>query len=241
MKNTIYLSIFLCAWLFLCACSLIKDHQFPPVTTCSPVSGVVGCYSFSEGGKDGSGNNNTAQIIEAKPASDRFNNPNSAYQFNGINTVIYVDNIDYGSTITMACWVKADNLNQDAVIMYYGDPKHNGFGLEMSNGLCNKGNKVSILLGGVNCDLANSSEYITDTNWHHLVLVKKDKSFSLFVDGAQKLTVSGTNNEPTKRLNIGAHLFLAENNGYFSGKIDEVQLYNRALTVDEVLQVFLAH
>lgn len=237
MKITITLFVCLCT---LYACSFINDHRFPPQTTCSAVSGVVSCYNFSEGGKDGSGNNNTAQIIEATPTTDRNNYANAAYQFNGVNSAIYVDNIDYGTNVTIACWVKADNFNQDAVIVYYGDPKRNGFGLLMSNGQCNKGNKLSILLGGVNCNINSSSENFNDTSWRHVVLVKRENTFTLFVNGIQKSTSISQPISPTKRLNIGAHLFPAENNGYFLGKIDEVQVYNRALTPDEVMQVYLA-
>ncbi|GAB4027987.1 hypothetical protein GCM10028809_14570 [Spirosoma gilvum] len=180
-------------------------------------------------------------MVGATPTTDRFETPNSAYQFNGANSVVYVDNIDYGSTITMACWVKADNFNQDAVIMYYGNPKLNGFGVIMSNGLCNKGNKLAVLLGGISCNLDNSGVVFNDTNWHHVVLVKQGNSFTLFVDGVQKSTASGQYTEPTKRLNIGAHLFPAENSGYFAGKIDDVQVYSRTLTVNEIMQVYLAH
>jgi hypothetical protein len=55
----------------------------------------------------------------------------------------------------------------------------------------------------------------------------------LFVDGVQE--GSGTNNES---VDTGGGLFIGKhgtiNESYFAGLIDEVEIYNRALTADEV-------
>lgn len=88
IKNSIYLFAYICSCVCFSSCSslvAIKDHPIPPVEekTCSPVSGIMACYSFSEGGKDNSGNNYTGQIVGAISTSDRFGNPNSAYSFTG--------------------------------------------------------------------------------------------------------------------------------------------------------------
>ncbi|GAB3955567.1 hypothetical protein GCM10028805_43440 [Spirosoma harenae] len=172
------------------------------------------------------------------PTTNRNSASNGAYQFNGVDGIIYADSVSLGTDVTMSCWVKADNLSQNAIIMYYGHAGKDGFGLIISSGQCSKGNKIIVLLGGINCDNDNSTEFLIDTNWHHLTLVKKDKLFSLFDNGVQKLTYTRQSSEPTKRLHIGAHLYSSVHNVFFEGKISDVRLYNRALTPDEVQNVY---
>jgi hypothetical protein len=170
-------------------------------------------------------------------ATNRSGVKNGAYQFNGINSAIYIDSLTCGSDVTISCWIRADNLYQNAILVYYGNPNNDGFGLVMSGSACTKGNKLTLLIGGINCDLGNSQVQVTDANWYHLTLLKRDKIFTLFVNGVEKLTANSFFNEPAKRLNIGATLFVVSNNGFFSGSIDDVRVYNRALTSDEIMTI----
>ncbi|GAB3035780.1 LamG domain-containing protein [Spirosoma pulveris] len=186
-----------------------------------------------------------AQGSPSKPATstgvtlttNRTGIRNGAYQFNGTNSAIYLDSLNCGSDVTISCWIKADNFYQNAVLVYYGNPGNDGFGLVMSNSACTKSNKITLLIGSIMCDLGNSNEQIADKNWYHLTLLKQDKTFTLFVNGIEKLKANSLFNAPTDRLNIGATLFAVSNNGYFAGSIDDVRVYNRALTPDEIMIV----
>jgi Concanavalin A-like lectin/glucanases superfamily len=170
--------------------------------------------------------------------TDRNNVTNGAYQFNGTNSLLYLDNVSYGTNVTLSCWVKPDKLNQNAVFLYYGNPAQDGYGLLISNGQCNVGNNQAVLLAGINCDLMGSSQSFLNTDWSYLTLVKQDNIFMLYVNGVLKTTRTGQANQPAGRITIGGHNFPTTYNGYYAGKIDEVRVYNRALSSSEVATLY---
>jgi Concanavalin A-like lectin/glucanases superfamily len=218
-----------------------KDH-LAPCTCGGPTQDLVVCLPFTGSvSNQACGVNmpaNSLIVSNLIPTTDRNNVANSAYQFNGTNSLLYIDNVSYGTNVTLSCWVKPDKLNQNAVFLYYGNPAQDGYGLLMSNGQCNVGNNQAVLLGGVNCDLMGSSQSFLNTDWSYLTLVKQDNTFMLYVNGVLKITRTGQANQPAGRITIGGHNFPTTYNGYYAGKIDEVRVYNRALSSSEVATLY---
>ena len=79
--------------------------------------------------------------------------------------------------------------------------------------------------------------------WHHIVYVFDDSADKLqvYVDGVfnnETTSVTAVPGSPTHGVDIGR--LRAGNNGtgliYFNGTIDEVRIYNRALSADEIMQ-----
>ncbi|MDD5518383.1 MAG: LamG domain-containing protein [Candidatus Omnitrophica bacterium] len=94
-------------------------------------------------------------------------------------------------------------------------------------------------------DSVSGSTVVNDNNWHQAVLVSDGSAYSIFLDGvAENLTIiSGTNSgdwfsDTTLRDNftIGAMKYNSTIIHYFNGLIDEVRIYNRALSADEIKQ-----
>jgi len=86
------------------------------------------------------------------------------------------------------------------------------------------------------CGDANSGnlgQNVKDGNWHHLTGMWNGKEIFLYTDGVLDMSVecSGTIGENSKPLYIAAR-----NGGerFLMGIIDEVRLYNRALSEDEI-------
>mgnify|MGYP001617332601 CR=1 FL=1 len=104
------------------------------------------------------------------------------------------------------------------------------------------GNKVVFYItnsaGGTGYTITGNTS-INDGNWHHIVTVVNNTTVSLYVDG--KLDTSAPGNTgytgyTTPKFNIG-NAYLAATS-YFSGQIDDVRIYNYALTPLQVKQVF---
>lgn len=77
-----------------------------------------------------------------------------------------------------------------------------------------------------------------DGTWHHVAFVRSRKTgdFALYVDGIEADSDRGSTralNDPP-RLTIGR---MQPNNGAFKGSIDEVRLYDRVLTPDEIFSM----
>lgn len=93
---------------------------------------------------------------------------------------------------------------------------------------------------GVSVD-TNSTKNITDGLWHHVVMTCSGGTVNtLYVDGIQVATATGTSvgwSGSTNYVYLGAYNFSGLGN-YWNGSIDETAIWSRALTADEVSQVF---
>jgi hypothetical protein len=81
-----------------------------------------------------------------------------------------------------------------------------------------------------------SESVITDGEWHHIGFVWDGSYRSLYVDGIEAARDTAAQNplqSATSGLRIGAGNYLEAGN-FFSGLIDDVRIYNEALTADEI-------
>ncbi|MFC1715445.1 LamG domain-containing protein [Candidatus Poribacteria bacterium] len=74
-----------------------------------------------------------------------------------------------------------------------------------------------------------------DEEWHHIVGTRDKDNMHLYLDGV--LVNSGLNND--RNVNVGTGLALSFDTS-FNGALDEVKIYSRALSEDEVLRNFKA-
>jgi hypothetical protein len=77
----------------------------------------------------------------------------------------------------------------------------------------------------------------TVQKWQHFVFCKSATAYTIYLDGIAVSTGAGVNtqwSENTAPLTIGQ----CENGGYVDGKIDDVRIYNRALSSSEVAQLY---
>jgi Concanavalin A-like lectin/glucanases superfamily/IPT/TIG domain len=203
-----------------------------------PTAGLVAYYSFSE---TNSGLPINA-IINATPTSDRFGNPNSAYAFNGNNQSIDIPHtaaLQFGNTFTVSAWVYvvgtplADNSysilskgGSESVFGYYWDIN--------SQGLARLFVSSSATTGNVNTAALTPRDV-----WVHVLATYQNGGSSiLYINGVQAsntpaTSAVGTNTLP---LTIGAWRGQPANplRDFFNGRIDDVRLYNVALTDAQV-------
>jgi hypothetical protein len=96
--------------------------------------------------------------------------------------------------------------------------------------------------GGNSCgDYTNTNETIDTLEWTHLVATKNGGTITIYKDGIEKNSNSGlcgsfNNNNP---LFIGCSLDIVEVlNYFFDGTLDDIGIWNRALTPEEVQQLY---
>jgi len=74
---------------------------------------------------------------------------------------------------------------------------------------------------------------IRGAGWKHLVLTRSANDWELYVDGTLYTTASNANSIPEGQLFLGGG---SADGRYHFGQIDDVRIYNRALTEEEVLK-----
>lgn len=211
-----------------------------------PTTGLVGCYMFNGDATDQSTNNNHGSVNGAVLTNDRFNTPNSAYHFNGTGDYISTSNAPFTDfPFSIVAWVKLSSLSGTNVVMSLGD-----LGTSDANTLCFDATYVSMgnlsvdtgTLGGFMSTDANSSANtwiqiaVTASNW--------DKySFTFYVNGVAYTSNippnAPTNPDPFPLNNAGFDIGrYLQDSTYFNGDIDDIAIYNRVLTHNEVSQIY---
>ena len=88
----------------------------------------------------------------------------------------------------------------------------------------------------------SSSSAVNDGSWHHFAFVQKDNGGQMYLDGIIEDTDNSSgkvNLLSTIRTYVGADVRdLATSPKYFSGKVDNLRIYSRALSASEIQAFF---
>jgi glucose/arabinose dehydrogenase/fibronectin type 3 domain-containing protein len=197
-------------------------------------AGLVAGYTFDAGSgtttADSSGNNNTGTISGAAWDAGKFG---GALKFDGSNDVVKVPSsasLNLSTGLTLAAWVQPTASQQGwrTIMQKENDAwflnASNGSGpLHPAGGVTANGND-SIVTGPTASPLHQ---------WTHVAMTYDGATVRLYVNGTQVSTnaKSGTLQQTTNPLSIGGNTPYGE---YFGGLLDEVRVYNRALSATEV-------
>lgn len=207
---------------------------YPAVFT----NALAGYWPFNGNVNDVSGNNNHGTVNgNATLTADRFNAPNSAYQFNG-SGYIRVPNsasLCIRKDVSVSVWIKTvDRRNNDpGNIVLKGNKHDRNYELAIDHG--DRITWSDVTHGKENWRI-RGKKGVSDGKWHHIVGNWDGQTVKLYVDGLceakEQCSVARVpNNEP---LFIGCD----GNKDFFKGAIDDLQIYNRALSDSEVFSLY---
>ena len=221
--------------------------------TSTLTQGLMAYYPFNGNANDASGNGfNGTVSSSATLTTDRFGNANKAYFFNGSGGIVTtVNTLLSVSKFTIAAWIKSNGIEASGVPRiasitrpgqcngYYELLYANGNWTGSSNDYSKK------LICYLNADPTFSyynlyySQNPADTStWHHGAITFDSGTLKFYIDGVLDNTISAlgplTQFAESAVLQIG----YCEGGGNFNGKIDEVRIYNRALSDAEILKLF---
>lgn len=186
----------------------------------------------------GHGNNGTVSGGNYTTPNGRFG---GAMQFDGSNDyvkVLYNPTMNFGGYFTMSAWVKTTNTKREQIMCM------DNWQIERIMQFRIESNNVSVILGhGGSLDqtIRGNTTEVNDGVWHNIVYVHNVSFGVVYVDG--KIDYIGAKgwsvNNPTKmNLTIGVDSGLGGDK--FSGYIDEIKIYNRSLSIDEVQELYMS-
>jgi hypothetical protein len=146
--------------------------------------------------------------------------------------------LDLGDTFSFSAWVKISALFAEddprfVIPRYLLSKGPAAYGVRLETG-----NQLGLV--AANRSVIAISTVALDTNWHHVAVTKSGASVHLYVDGVDRTgtVTNATLTNTTTHLTIGADDHGGEggvnDTDHFTGTIDEVALFNRALTPAEV-------
>jgi len=172
-----------------------------------------------------------------------------ALSFNGTNQYVSVPDVAALNAypLTVAAWFKTGTTTgSPAIVNKYVSASMNGYNLFFYQGsLCAwyfENSSYYVFAGGAGqCTMTTPG--FNNNNWHHVVFTVDGSGGKLYVDGTQQATQAWNNpafaaaTSTTQPLSIGYYPGTATN-PYFPGTIDEVRIYNRALSAAEVSELY---
>lgn len=208
-----------------------------------PSSGLVGKWWFTGNTNDGTGSGNNGTNYGATLTEDRCGNPNQAYYFDG-NDYIECTALDMGvsNEVTISLWFKTASASMDCMLSKYSWSNDVGYCIQMEIW------SAPELRGrdgnGAFIETDTDQEPRNFDKWHHVVGVVSDSIWTTYIDG----DTVGWFNTGHSSVNVGACILpltfgrLAEYTNvswrYYTGALDDIAIYNRAIDYDEVLQLF---
>jgi Concanavalin A-like lectin/glucanases superfamily len=203
------------------------------------------CYNFSGNANDGKGSNH-GTVIGANLTTDRFGNTNSAYTFNGVNNFITIPaNNIANPKYTYSAWVYTNNpIIPVQTILSVGN-----IGADQVLAIYNDAGNVNSQYWTIFSYIYNSSLPIPAVNvmsptianeWHHIVGTRTLNELKLYIDGVLVGTTPSTGVSPLYASPIQATIGARSRNDiqFFSGKIDDVKIYDGALNDEEVAYLY---
>ncbi len=203
--------------------------------------GLLAYYPFNGDTNDESGNERHARSVGATLAKDRFGTTNSAYSFDGnSNYIIGLQELPDSKHLSVSAWIEPAKKDGRASIFYdaafFTPGRDTALAVEDGNNLKATFTKNS----SANPGSLLAEDALKANTWTHIVLTMGPDGAKLFINGlpdAESEVVSH---------NVGFHskpYFGAENHGarveyFFGGKIDDIRIYDRALSDSEVKRFY---
>jgi hypothetical protein len=203
-----------------------------------PTDGLIAYYPFNGNANDESGNGYHGAVNGATLTTDRFGNSNSAYSFDGNDTINMGDvsafNID---PISFSFWIYPTANGSRGLISKYNPSTPIGYFMRMFTSSNRPFARYEI-----NRQAYSTTDYGIPLNeWIHLVFISNNGllQWSIYLNGEEVAyslrSASNTNQE------IDADFILGSDNtgiANFVGKMDNLIIYNRILTEQEIISLY---
>lgn len=214
---------------------------------------LVAHFLMDGNAKDVSGYNNHGVLFGPNPAADRFGQENHSYYFNGQNNYILVPNassLNPTEEITVSAWYKTTPFVGSGTdpIVNKAYTSHTEPYYQYHLGVCgnqywNAQSRFTFYLAiNDKLDGLNTEEnlYSLDT-WYHIAGTYDGTTIKLYVNGVLRASKV----QPGKMKDYGSDIFIGRHKNsvggstyYLPGNIDDVRIYSRALSQNELLDLY---
>ncbi len=226
---------------------LITTSLFSQVPDYVPTDGLVGYWPFNGNANDESGNGNHGTVNGATLTTDRNGNANAAYSFDGISNFIEVINSPSinitGSQLSICFWIKFNDVCDGKIkgISKGGYDLGQGYEIVVDSRPSNCISNLAFNGGNGTAAACVFGGYAGQ--WHFVVSTFSSGNGQIYIDNQQQNSWTG-GITPSSILSSNHNLFFGKrtpgNNyaGFLNGQLDDIAIYNRALTPEEITTLY---
>ena len=228
---------------------ICNELEVPTTPAYLPTNGLVGYWPFNGNANDESGNGNHGTVNGATLTADRNGNANSAYSFDGVANHVNIpfNNLWRGNEVSISAWIKkGESFNNQRIVIGQsnGRPQlvcNSDFTPGFDNAAFqfkNNSNGFTHAAGNLN---------ILNGDWVNLIGVYSSSNIWIYVNGVLDNMIShddifdNCNQTP---MQVGAFNTSGGcGDGFgisqaFLGLIDDIAIFNRALTQEEITALY---
>jgi hypothetical protein len=218
-------------------CVLFSVGIFAQVPSYVPQYGLLGYYPFTGNPNDVSANAANLTNNNAVLTTDRFGTANAAYSFNGINQNLINSTPNFtfnpASSFTISFWYNRNNTSTNGVLIM--------------NATNAAGNFIWIFqAGATNSQFGTNKQQFawiwaqtasTTSAWTHIVCVYNAGAMTLYKNNVQVATGTYTHTNVTSAV-MPLYVGRGVGGDFYNGKMDDIGIWNRALTVCEINDLY---
>jgi hypothetical protein len=201
----------------------------------------VASYTFSGNTKDGSAFKNEASVNGASLSADRFGWANSAISFDGKQGAVTAPNAAHlqSASTTISFWVKVRSLPAQGEVYLLS---HGGWQERWKISLPSHGKPVFTVRTTTCCNDMDSGDgnQLKVNEWRHVVMTHDGVADKMYMNGVKvnEKAYAGALGKTTSPLGIGYDPI--DKGNYFDGQLDEVMIFDVALTAAQITALYTA-
>lgn len=207
--------------------------------------GLLAWWRFQGNPNDSSGNNYELTLVGATYGDDINGNANSALSLDGVND--YADagnvlNFDYNEPFSISIWVNTPDVSSYQHLIVKRDSPGNLPGYQFA---IKQDAELAFQLSDGNGRISVHSDGVLSVDtWYHLVVTYDGSAdaggVSMYINTAIQTNDVIVNNLTTTTTNTNAFQIGIRDStdSPFQGRIDNVRIYNRELSADEVSLIY---
>jgi hypothetical protein len=210
-------------------------------------NGLVAYYPFNGNAHDATGNGHNGQLFgNTAPATDRFGQPSSAFWFDGTVSSITVTNAVFNigqAGYTISGWFCSDDVTEIDQTIFNTVP-HTGIVVDLNNS--NRPRRLMYGIGPVTAfwtviyAQGTKTDY-SNLTWYHLAFVKSNTTYTVYVNAQvddNRTVPAASGYDYNVGFRIGSISDTGDFGETFKGRLDDFRIYNRALSSNEVAQLY---
>ncbi|WP_233214590.1 LamG-like jellyroll fold domain-containing protein [Rhodopirellula bahusiensis] len=151
----------------------------------------------------------------------------------GANSVVEIaddPSLDFSGDFTVSFWYNADALQADSTRLIGSHDGSDGFSI-----YTNSDGSLNLFLQGSTTSATSlaTSGFVADGNWHHVTATRSGNDLRLYVDG----TSSGPTTSNVGVVDVSSTVTIGGSSVAgtdYEGKLDDVRIYTRALSDDDI-------
>ncbi len=195
---------------------------------------IVARYSFDGNGEDGSGFGNHAVSVGTAQATDRFGYGHAAFHFDGAGAEVTAPGSAYlnSAHTTIRFWVKPNSFPASGEVYLLS---HGGWQERWKISLPNHGKPVfTTHAAGACCSDMDAGTPLPTDAWTQVVMVHDGTKDRIYYNGSQVNEKDVTGDLDPTGFPLGIGYNPIDGGGWFDGSIDEVEIFDYALSATDI-------